>query len=356
MWHLDKPNKQTLVDYADRLLTALMNRIALESKLSQKVKNILIPITADGSQDMRELKGLLTDEPIALFQRSERLMKQIIEGYDIADLPDVGRAFKTKGPDAKQKALRRKYIILKQLESVFDYNSALGGNKYRAYKLTADANHNTCVYCNRQYAFNIEKDGGGNNNDRIARPALDHWFPKSLFPLMSLSYYNLIPSCTICNSSAKLDGVWTFNTHIHPYLTTPDVPKFKFRYKPGLNGSWEIDFDNLNGQEKNTVDALCLKEAYQAHAPLEVAELIELATKNNGTYMRQLYENILNLYAGGSDKQKAYRLLFGSEMMPDAYKNRPMSKLKRDIIEQIENAEGIRFFESLMSTKNPSIC
>lgn len=34
-----------------------------------------------------------------------------------------------------------------------------------------------------------------------------------------------------------------------------------------------------------------------------------------------------------------------AEMMPLAYKNRPMSKLKRDIMEQIEKAEGLKFFE-----------
>jgi len=32
-------------------------------------------------------------------------------------------------------------------------------------------------------------------------------------------------------------------------------------------------------------------------------------------------------------------------MMSVAFKNRPMSKLKRDIVQQIEDAQGIRFFE-----------
>jgi hypothetical protein len=51
------------------------------------------------------------------------------------------------------------------------------------------------------------------------------------------------------------------------------------------------------------------------------------------------------LFSSGVDKSKAYRLLFGTEMISFEYKNRPMSKLKRDIIDQIERAQSIKFFD-----------
>lgn len=345
MWHLEEPSKQVLDEYEARLLPALKSRISSSTDLTIQQKNVLLPPLADGSMDESELKGLLTDEPDDLFARSERLIKRLIVGYTISELPDYSKVKKAKNLTSAQSTLKAKYSLLATLETIFGYTAALGGNKYRSYMLTAAAKHNTCVYCNRQYTFNIERDGGKNDDNRIARPALDHWFPKSLFPLMSLSYYNLIPSCTVCNSSAKLDSIWLLTTHIHPYKTTPDVPKFKFRYKTGLNSTWVIDFENLVGKEKNTVKDLCLQEAYQAHSGLEVADLIEMATKNNGTYMKQLYGTILRLYTAGGDKAKAYRLLLGTEMLKDEYKNRPLSKLKRDIIEQIEKAQGIKFFE-----------
>lgn len=345
MWHIDKPTQQTLDDYAKTLLPGLIKRIDKSIDLPQNVKDVLIKTNADGTRDESVLRGLLLKEPHDLFALSESLMPMIIAGYDVAELSAVSIAMKTPQRDAAQKVLKAKYALLKKLEDVFGYNVALSQNKSRSYKLAAEANHNTCVYCNRQYAFNIVRGKGKNDGDRIARPALDHWFPKSLFPLMSLSYYNLIPSCTVCNSSAKLDSIWMLSTHIHPYLTKKAEPDFKFRYKAGLNSTWDIDFENLTGREKNTVNDLCLREAYQAHSSLEVADLIEMATKNNGTYLKQVYDTILGLYASGTDKVKAYRLLFGSEMMPLAYKNRPMSKLKRDIIEQIEKAKGVKFFE-----------
>lgn len=345
MWHLEKPNEKVLDDYASRLLSALKKRIENSTELTSSVKNVLLPPLPGGMTDDRRLKALLVSEPSRLYWLSEGMMRKILPGYNKAELEIYAKAVKANTPKPSQRFLIRKYSILKDLERTFGYEKALGGNKYRSYMISSAANHNTCVYCNRQYTFNIERNGGKNDNDRIARPALDHWFPKSLFPLMSLSYFNLIPSCTICNSAAKMDSVWMISTHIHPYLTPPDVPRFKFCYKVGLSSTWEISFSNLTGEEKKTVEALCLQEAYQAHSSLEVKDLIELATKNNGTYLKQLYRTILRLYTDGVDKTKAYRLLLGTEMMTGDYKNRPMSKLKRDIIEQIEEAQGLKFFE-----------
>lgn len=343
MWHLEKPSEKKLDDYAQCLLPSLANRV--NNILPGAVKDVLLPQKADGSRDNGILHGLLIKEPRELFDLSESLMSSILNGYDINELKDVGIAFKAKKPSPNQVVLINKYNVLKDLREVFNYDGAIGRNKYRSYKLTAMANHNTCVYCNRQYTFTVERNGGKNDDDRIARPALDHWFPQSLFPLMSLSFYNLIPSCTVCNSSAKLDDIWMLSTHIHPYLTNLDVPKFKFRYKADLNSSWIIDFEDLTTNEDNTIKSLCLQDVYQMHSDLEVADLIELATKNNGSYLKQLYGTVLSLYADGVDKIKAYRLLLGTEMIRENYKNRPLSKLKRDIIAQIEEAQGIKFFE-----------
>lgn len=345
MWHLEKPTQETLDKYIKKLLPNLKKRVESSEYLTQELKDVLLPPLSDGSADESNLKRLLINEPADLFALSESLMSQMITDYKFAELQDYSTAVKAFQKTPAQQALLQKYNLLPKLVDIFNYNGELSSNKSLSYAIVAAASHNTCVYCNRQYTFNIVRDGGKNDNNRIARPALDHWFPKSLFPLMSLSYYNLIPSCTICNSSVKSDEIWTLSTHIHPYLTSPDVPVFKFRYKKGINDSWDIDFENLSGREEKTVKSLCLTEAYKAHSSLEIADLIELASKNNGSYMKQLYGEILKLYTGGGDKPKAYRLLLGTEMLPSTFKNRPLSKMKRDIIEQIEKAQGMKIFE-----------
>ena len=50
MWHLDKPSKKILADYADMLVDALMDRITKSTALPQNVKDLLIPTAADGSK------------------------------------------------------------------------------------------------------------------------------------------------------------------------------------------------------------------------------------------------------------------------------------------------------------------
>lgn len=49
----------------------------------------------------------------------------------------------------------------------------------------------TCVYCNANYAI-TDKDGNGYYD-------LDHWKPKSLYPYLCTSFYNLQVSCPSCN-------------------------------------------------------------------------------------------------------------------------------------------------------------
>ncbi len=50
-----------------------------------------------------------------------------------------------------------------------------------------------CPYCNRSYVFTLD------NGE--ARPQYDHYFPKSSYPYLAISMYNLVPCCSICNSA-----------------------------------------------------------------------------------------------------------------------------------------------------------
>lgn len=66
--------------------------------------------------------------------------------------------------------------------------------RYCAYDLARNIDLNTCVYCNRNYTSTVEK---------ITRPQFDHYFSQTQHPLLALSFFNLIPSCAICNSNIK---------------------------------------------------------------------------------------------------------------------------------------------------------
>ncbi len=50
---------------------------------------------------------------------------------------------------------------------------------------------NTCVYCNASYAVATD--------DRKATFQVDHWLPKSEYPFLCISFFNLYPACMHCN-------------------------------------------------------------------------------------------------------------------------------------------------------------
>lgn len=54
-------------------------------------------------------------------------------------------------------------------------------------------NIKVCPYCNRNYTISIDK------KSCKTRPEIDHNLPQSLYPILSLSFYNLIPACPTCN-------------------------------------------------------------------------------------------------------------------------------------------------------------
>lgn len=337
MWHIDKHTADFETRYKECLLPELLKRVWRE--LSDNEKNVLMPY---GEHDESILGKLLIASPKVLFEMNESLMKGLMPTYNDAELDDYLKALhnpKVQAGSREQSLINKYQKQLKKLHEAFDYPGQLSQNKSRSYKLVRTINRNTCVYCNRQYAFNIEKDGGSNDANRYARPALDHWFPESVYPLLSLSLYNLIPSCTICNSSAKGDTIFRLTTHVHPYNTTQNTPEWKFHYRPSSNGGWEVYLDGYaDDKEERTAKAFVLEEAYQCHSQLELNDLLKVAMENGGSYLPTLFANVMHNINGVS-RAEAYRILFGTEMIPNKYDNRPFSKFKKDILDQL----GVRF-------------
>lgn len=61
-----------------------------------------------------------------------------------------------------------------------------------AYWLQRQLGVKVCPYCNRMYTTTLFGE------NRI-RPDFDHFYPQSKYPYLSVSLFNLIPSCSMCN-------------------------------------------------------------------------------------------------------------------------------------------------------------
>lgn len=69
-----------------------------------------------------------------------------------------------------------------------------------------------CPYCGMQYIVVVI----GKDSKIRAEASLDHFICKNKFPLLALNLYNLVPTCTACNSGYK--GTAS-KTVVHPYFT-----------------------------------------------------------------------------------------------------------------------------------------
>lgn len=208
------------------------------------------------------------------------------------------------------------------------------------YGLAEHLDQHTCVYCNRQYVFTVRKS----DNERGIICQFDHWFSQKDHPLLALSFYNLIPSCSACNSAIKSAGEFSINTHLHPYLDKRIMHSFKFSYKLNKVEEPEIcvkDFDRLSQKTKTTLDDLGTELVYKGHSSKELQDLIDLRYKYSKNYLEILLnETFKDALVEGSNplqmsKEEVYRLVFGIELDDKNMHRRPFSKFKKDIISEL---------------------
>ena len=104
--------------------------------------------------------------------------------------------------------------------------SIIDAFKYEAFRddllveLAKRLNVKTCPYCNMHYTLYAEENGKG-----LTKFQFDHFFDKKEYPVLSMSLYNLIPSCSVCNHS-KLTSHLSFE--YNPYHS--DIQS-KFRFE-----------------------------------------------------------------------------------------------------------------------------
>ncbi|XMB85400.1 hypothetical protein RJG79_08205 [Mycoplasmatota bacterium WC44] len=98
-------------------------------------------------------------------------------------------------------------------QKVFNYtNFASRTKEWDTYKFIEKLNIKVCPYCNMEDLILMEK------GNRSFKPHLDHYFNKNKYPYFSVSLYNLIPSCSDCNTKFKTTKDFYKTESIYPYL------------------------------------------------------------------------------------------------------------------------------------------
>lgn len=317
MLKLEIPSDGVKKQYQKRFLPLIVKRIRGElkgRKLSDAAREILLPGWKTATPDTRKIEALLTSEPVALKKLNDDLWKQL------QSLCFWNRPSK------------------KAIQDVFDYEHLIDKSKRNSYWLARQVGRNTCTYCNRTYTLTVVKDGGKNDKERIVRPTFDHWYSQSEFPLMSMSLFNLIPSCSICNSSVKTDTPFDITTHIHPYIHEAGHPNMTFEASltADVPAKWKVEIKTVpKSKEAKTVEDLRLNEIYAYHGELEVKDLMEFKDKYPDGYLKDLVEKVLLKSGGKLDLSDVYRMLFGTEINEEKFLDRPLSKMKYDLLKKM---------------------
>ena len=193
-----------------------------------------------------------------------------------------------------------------------------------------------CPYCNRNYIFNFQK-----GKDLNATAQLDHFFDKKTYPFLAVSVYNLIPSCSTCNQrkSAKQEDIF------YPFLESfNNHAKFEYKgikNKEDSNGNFFdedrilLELKPISEDEKvNThIEVFNLRNLYNEHKDI-VSEILMKSEMYNESYIEELMKN----YEGTlfKNEEDLLRLIFGGYISDEDLGRRPLSKLTKDILEQLE--------------------
>ncbi|GAB3511183.1 hypothetical protein GCM10027341_50450 [Spirosoma knui] len=227
------------------------------------------------------------------------------------------------------------------LVSIFNYQDFTKKkvDEYDAYDLSESLGINVCPYCNLNFTHTVKQ-----GDVKIARPDFDHFFPKSKFPLLSLSFYNLIPCCGICNSNIKKDKVLSLEEDWHPYLDLI-ANKMIIDYEPrtlpaiyGLDGkNLKIKIypkpdtsDDIKTKIKNTVNMFKLEERYDLHADY-ASEILLKQYHTSGSYLQSLKDAFVS---AGFTEAELHRIAFANYHETDGFDKRPLSKLTFDFVKK----------------------
>ncbi|ENE5197722.1 hypothetical protein ABNJ92_001251 [Vibrio parahaemolyticus] len=228
-----------------------------ESLLSEYKKNKYLNTAALGSSSRNKrhidfLEYLVENN----FDNLKRIVKAkpnefhsiIGEAFNIINISDL-----TELVNGKVKSASLGHVLLKK---VFFYDSFRSSDACVKFYKELGLEGKYCFYCNDSELSVISTEKPSKSNGFRSKNGkllfdLDHFYLKSNYPFLALSFYNLIPCCGLCNSRFRGTKNFNVNTHINPYLDSFDENYiFKFD-KYELATSFRIGCSELTKVEVN---------------------------------------------------------------------------------------------------------
>ena len=204
-----------------------------------------------------------------------------------------------------------------------------------------------CPYCNRNYIFDVREL----NKKYIYTCELDHFLPKSKYPLLAVSFYNLIPSCHFCNHTKGEEKLLAF----YPYnISSKETNQIRFTYilldTDYLTNKNSIvvevnasDVIIKNSEEwpkwsrnnvENDINVLKLRQIYKKHNDV-IQKILLKYDVFNPYYIKSIYKNYKEYFSSYNEVQNLF--LDSPKSIQDTA-NVSLGKLKYDVISELNRS------------------
>ena len=219
----------------------------------------------------------------------------------------------------------------KEIKKAFDYAGHRQNSDFMEH--FKKLNIKSCPFCNNNYIYFYEKEAGKYNT----LATLEHYYPKSKYPHLSLSFYNLIPSCNTCNSKFKGSTEKHEGKILHPYFEDfNEKAKFSISVDSlSVNKTIELEVNLKSNDErcKTSIDRFQLDKIYKQHNDI-AKEIWNKAQVYNESQIEELYNSFYkNL---GYSKEDVKNMIFCNYLHKDDIHKRNHSKLTQDILKQFD--------------------
>lgn len=233
----------------------------------------------------------------------------------------------------------KEYLVKKYGKAFGDVYKEL--NKKKLVNITGVT---VCPYCNRNFV---------NVTNEANTSQLDHFFPKSEYPLFALCFYNLIPSCYGCNNK-KSDKHFNISPYDETIGNMDKLIKFSYEISKAdfftNKNSIEVIIKEVDNDLFDDKQLLDLPNLYRLHNDVvqEILWKSSIYTKGYRDSIDKLLNPIpevlrkMNNKVISKDKIIKYitdddinRIITGVYTTPKDYGKRPLSKMITDISKEI---------------------
>lgn len=196
-----------------------------------------------------------------------------------------------------------------------------------------ELNLGICHYCESAYVNSYQSGKLKRNHFD-----LDHFLPMCYSPITSLSLFNLVPSCPICNERLKRNKIMG-NNICETIRLCPTSDKYDFDKQVRISvipteaycsihymdnpDKFKIEFVTRSEEYKNEIDVFKLNDRYDFHK-CEALRLLDLKQNYPESHIQMIAELL------GRDKGSIKESIFAEHFTND--NRRVFAKLHRDIL------------------------